>query len=312
MRVLIALSSFILGSSLADKYINKLIPDVDFDNEDCLGDACFKRNQLLSVDRSKTDPSTGLAYNERSLAYASTQSLLPTCLPNVAKEAVADSFTSYKGKKMEDICVFTKRGWLVKDAQEESVANVDFSKTAFSGPAGGDEAVKKCLKIQEEAEVDDYAYEYYDYADYYDAYDYLEEGEGIERRVRRAAGNGGKEKKKGGKNGNGKNMGRKGKKNNGKGEKKNNGKKGKKNDGRKGKNTNGRNSKNDDGKKKNGKNKGKKNGGKKNGKGKNDDKPAERKFVKKPSKRPSAENVEQNNKQIDVQLKNPQSVKYRS
>ena len=102
---------------MADNLINKLIPDVDFDNVDCSGDACFLRNQLLSVDRSKTDPSTGLAYNERSLAYANTQNLLPICLPNVAKEAVADSFTSCEDKKMEDICVFAKRGWLVKDAQ---------------------------------------------------------------------------------------------------------------------------------------------------------------------------------------------------
>ena len=52
--------------------------------------------------------------------------------------------------------------------------------TAFSGLAGGDEAVEKCLKIKEEAEeTDDYDYEYYDYADYYDCYDYLEDVERI-------------------------------------------------------------------------------------------------------------------------------------
>eukprot|EP00091_Calanus_sinicus_P020803 TRINITY_DN589_c0_g1_i19.p1 TRINITY_DN589_c0_g1~~TRINITY_DN589_c0_g1_i19.p1 ORF type:complete len:288 (-),score=99.54 TRINITY_DN589_c0_g1_i19:311-1174(-) len=189
MRVLIAFSSFLLGASLADNFINKLIPDVDFDNEDCIGDACFLRNQLLSVDKSKTDPSTGLAYNERSLAYANTQSLLAICLPKIAKEAVADSFASCEDKKMEDICVFAKRGWLVKDAQEESVANLDFLKTAFNGLPGGDEAVKECLKVKEEAEVYDYDYEY-DYYDYFDEYDYLEEGEGVERRTRREAGNG--------------------------------------------------------------------------------------------------------------------------
>ena len=84
MRVLIALSSFLLGVSLANNLI-ELIPDVDFDNKNCLGDACFLRNQLLSVDRSKTDPKTNLAYHERSLAYANTQELLTICLPNVAK-----------------------------------------------------------------------------------------------------------------------------------------------------------------------------------------------------------------------------------
>jgi hypothetical protein len=80
MRVLIALSSFLLGASLADNYINELIPDVDFDNEDCLGDACFLSNQLLCVDGYKNEPTTGLAYNERSFAYANTQNLLPNCI----------------------------------------------------------------------------------------------------------------------------------------------------------------------------------------------------------------------------------------
>merc|ERR1739838_676003 len=99
------------------------------------------------------------------------------CLPNAKKEEVADSFKSCQGKAMEEVCVFAKRGWLVKDGQEDTVANLDLLTKSFSGLEGGDAAVKKCMKIKEEVEV------------YYDEYDYLEEGEG---RRKREAGNGGK------------------------------------------------------------------------------------------------------------------------
>jgi hypothetical protein len=183
MRVVVVLSHFLLGVSLAHNFLNKIISDVDFDNEDCIGDACFLRNQLVSIDRSKTDPTTNLAYNERSLGYVNTQNLLAACLPKVAKEAVADSFNSCNDTKMEDVCVFAKRGWLVKDSQSETVTNLDLLTTAFSGLSGGDEAVKKCLKVKEESEASDDYYEYiYDYDYYYDEYDYLEEGEVIEVR----------------------------------------------------------------------------------------------------------------------------------
>merc|ERR1711887_133894 len=175
----------------ADDFLNNLLPDVDFDHEDCKGDTCFPSNQLLHLDRVKTGK---LTYNERSVAYASTQNILAACLPGVAKEAVAESFLSCKDKKMEEICTFAKRGWLVKDSKEETVPNLDLLTSSFSGMKGGAEAVKKCMKVKEEAEsLDDYYY--YDYDYYYDEYDYLEEGEGMEVRRKREAG-----KKKGKKN----------------------------------------------------------------------------------------------------------------
>jgi len=284
---------------------------VDFDHEDCDGDACFPRNQVLSLDRAKTDPATGLAYNERSLAYASTQGLIATCLPNAKKEEVATSFKSCQGKAMEEVCVFAKRGWLVKDAQNDTVPNLDLLTKSFSGIEGGDAAVKKCMKIKEEAEVldDEYEYEYYDYADYYDEFDYLEEGEG---RKKREAGNGGK---KGDKNGNGQ-------VNNGKGKKQRNAKKdGENKQGKKGKNNGSRknskkprNAKKDEEKEK--ENKGKNSGSRKNSKkprnakklkkkgkkekgnkGKNSE--SGREFVKKPKKETSAENAAKPNKRLN-------------
>merc|ERR1719244_2069827 len=88
---------------------------------------------------------------------------------------------------MEEICTFAKRGWLVKDSKEETVPNLDLLTSSFSGLKGGADAVKKCMKVKEEAEsLDDYYY--YDYDYYYDEYDYLEEGEGMEIRRKREAG----------------------------------------------------------------------------------------------------------------------------
>merc|ERR1712106_143444 len=291
MRVLVVLSPLLLGASLGNNFLNQLIPDVDFDHEDCDGDACFQKNQVLSLDRAKTDPATKLAYNERSLAYVSTQGLIDTCLPKAKKEEVAASFKSCQGHAMEEVCVFAKRGWLVKDVQEDTVANLDLLIKSFSGLEGGDAAVKKCMKIKEEVEVkdDEYEYEYYDYADYYDEYDYLEEGEG---RRKREAGNGGKN---GGKNGD-----KKG--NSKKNEKKNKGNKGKTSGNRKNSRKSKGNKEKTSGNQKNSRkskgNKGKTSGNGKNSK-KNEDKKkgkkgnpidGDRKFVKKPNKKPSAEN----------------------
>ena len=290
MRVFAVLSSFFLGASLAD---------VDFDNKDCVGDACFLRNQVMNVDRSKTDPTTKLAYNERSLAYVNTQNLLAVCLPGVSKESAADSFTSCTGRPMEEICVFAKRKWLVKDAQDETVADLAFLSTAFSGLAGGDEAVKKCMKIKEEEEATDDYYTYeYDY-DYYDYYDYLEEAGGIEVRRKREAGKGDKNGGKGGKNK--KNNPGKGKKGDKKDTRK--GKNGGKNSTRKGKgggkSTKGKGTKNTTkGGKRNGK-KEKKSKGNKKGKKSDDKKENERKFLK-PSKKPSKDNTANTNAKLNI------------
>ena len=287
MRVLLALSPLLLGVSRADEFLNNLLPDVDFDHEDCKGDTCFPTNQLLHLDRVKTGK---LTYNERSVAYASTQNILAACLPGVANEAVAESFLSCKDKKMEEICTFAKRGWLVKDNKEETVANLDFLTTSVSGLKGGAEAVKKCMKVKEEAEsLDDYYY--YDYDYYFDEYDYMEEGEGIEVRRKREA-----EKKSGKARRQEKRRARNQKKNT----KRNNNKKRSKNGGNKRKN-NQRNIKNKTRGKKNGQrnsnkpDKPQKNKGKNKKKGSNNEKKTgnERKFVnKKPDKEPSKENEE--------------------
>jgi len=287
MRVLLALSPLLLGVSRADEFLNNLLPDVDFDHEDCKGDTCFPTNQLLHVDRVKTGK---LTYNERSVAYASTQNILAACLPGVAKEAVAESFLSCKDKKMEEICTFAKRGWLVKDSKEETVANLDFLTTSFSGLKGGAEAVKKCMKVKEEAEsLDDYYY--YDYDYYFDDYDYMEEGEVMEVRRKREAGKKSdrqrrrqqrkksrKSKSRTSKNKKKRNQRNKNKKSRKNGKQRNNSNKGK------GK----RNNKNPDGKPK----------PKKKGKGKNNENKGNnanknRKFVNKnPEKTPSKENEE--------------------
>merc|ERR1711915_1016517 len=162
--------------------------------EECLGDACFLKNQVLKINRAKQDKSGKLAFNEVGLGYVSTQNLLSVCLPGVKMENVAEHFKSCDGKKMEEVCTFAKRGWLKKDANEETVTDIDLLKSLVNGLDGGDDSVKKCVKVKEENAVydDDYYYEY----DYYDSYDYLEEMGSQQKRLKREAGKEGKGKGK--------------------------------------------------------------------------------------------------------------------
>merc|ERR1711915_699501 len=277
MRCWIPLSIVWLVPSFASDFLNKLIPSVDFDHEECIGDACFLKNQVLQINRAKKDKSGKLTFNEVGLGYVSTQNLLDVCLPGVKKENVAEHFKSCDGKKMEEVCTFAKRGWLKKDANEDTVTDIDLLKSMVNGLDGGEESVKKCVKVKEEnaAYDDDYSYEY-DYYDYYDPYDYLEEMGRQQKRLKRETGKEGK--------GKGKN-------------KKKNGKKSRKSKSKKKKNKGGRNSNkgNKSGKTKGKKNnkkgrknntKGKKNNKKGNKKGKND-----RKYVNKPNKESSPENT---------------------
>merc|ERR1711963_102597 len=54
MRCWIPLSIVWLVPSLASDFLNKLIPSVDFDHEECIGDACFLKNQVLQINRNST------------------------------------------------------------------------------------------------------------------------------------------------------------------------------------------------------------------------------------------------------------------
>merc|ERR1711915_1064813 len=197
MRCWIPLSIVWLVPSLASDFLNKLIPSVDFDHEECIGDACFLKNQILQIDRAKKDKSGKLTFNEVSLGYVSTQNLLSVCLPGVKKENVAEHFKSCDGKKMEEVCTFAKRGWLKKDTNEDTVTDIDLLKSLVIGLDGGDDSVKKCVKVKEEnAAYDDEYYYEYDYYDYYDPYDYLEEMERQQKRLKREAGKEGKRKER--------------------------------------------------------------------------------------------------------------------
>merc|ERR1711915_825600 len=316
MRCWIPLSIVWLVPSLASDFLNKLIPSVDFDHEECIGDACFLKNQVLQIDRAKTDKSGKLAYNEVSLGYVSTQNLLDVCLPGVKKENVAEEFKSCKGKKMEEVCNFAKRGWLKKDANEDTVTDIDLLKSIVSGLDGGDESVKKCVKVKEEAEAydDDYYYDY-DYYDYDYGYDYLEEmGSGLNRK-KRGARKDGKGKRRSKKN-NGKNS-RKSKGKKAKKPRKNKGKKGQKSRKNKGKKPrkNRQNKRKSKGKKnnkkgnRNRKNKGKKNnkkGKKNNRKGKKNNKKGKKKN-KKGNKNNKKEKKKGNNDRKYVSKPNQES-----
>jgi len=159
--------------------------------ETCVGDACFKEGILqLKIDRARTDTGSGLRYKERSKDLVAMVDVIGVCLPGVKPNALADSFSSCKNEKMEEVCTVAKRGWL-ENKEGKSVVNENGLLATFGEIKGGEDAVRECLQIPE---VYEYEYYEYDYADYYEEYDYLEESGRRQRRA--AASNGDKEAKK--------------------------------------------------------------------------------------------------------------------
>merc|ERR1712212_1304 len=161
----------------------------------CVGDACFDQSiQQLKIERSKTDPTSGLKYKERSTDLVATIDVIGVCLPGVNPNVLADTFASCSNVKVkEEVCTVAKRGWL-EDKEGKSVVNENALLATFKELDGGEDAVRECLQIPEVYEYDDY-YEY-DYADYFDEYDYerLEESASGSRQ-RRGVGNTEKTKK---------------------------------------------------------------------------------------------------------------------
>merc|ERR1711934_754707 len=161
----------------------------------CEGDACFEQStHQLKIERSKTDPTSGLNYKERSTDLVATIDVIGVCLPGVNPNALADTFLSCSNGKVEEVCTMVKRGWL-EDKEGKSVVNENTLLATFKELNGGEDAVRECLQIPE---VYEYEYYYYDYANYFDDYDYLEESASGNRQRRAADGEGrGKKGKKG-------------------------------------------------------------------------------------------------------------------
>merc|ERR1711973_1003795 len=156
--------------------------------ETCVGDACFNEGVLqLKIDRARTDTVSGLKYKERSKDLVAMVDVIGVCLPGANPNVLADSFSSCKNEKMEEVCTLAKRGWL-ENKEGKSVVKENALLATFGGIKGGEDAVRECLQIPEV-----YDYEY-DYADYYEEYDYLEESGSRQRRA--AANNGEKDSEK--------------------------------------------------------------------------------------------------------------------
>merc|ERR1712142_761946 len=162
--------------------------------ETCVGDACFNEGVLqLKIDRARTDARSGLKYKERSKDLVAMVDVIGVCLPGANPNVLADSFSSCKNEKMEEVCTVAKRGWL-ENKEGKSVVNENALLATFGEIKGGEDAVRECLQIPE---VYEYEYYEYDYADYYEEYDYLEESGSRQRRA--AASNRGKGAKEAGK-----------------------------------------------------------------------------------------------------------------
>merc|ERR1712107_719949 len=172
-------------------FITGFLLGICLNEEMCVGDACFNEGILqLKIDRARTDTESGLKYKERSKDLVAMVDVIGVCLPGVNPNALADSFSSCKNEKMEEVCTVAKRGWL-ESKEGKSVVNENALLATFGEMKGGEDAVRECLQIPE---VYEYEYYEYDYADYYEEYDYLEESGSRQRRA--AASNGGKGTKK--------------------------------------------------------------------------------------------------------------------
>merc|ERR1719320_1022125 len=122
---------------------------------------------------------SGLRYKERSKDLVAMVDVIGVCLPGVNPSVLADSFSSCKNEKMEEVCTVAKRGWL-ENKEGKSVVNENGLFATFGEIKGGEDAVRECLQIPE---VYEYEYYEYDYADYYEEYDYLEESGSRQRRA---------------------------------------------------------------------------------------------------------------------------------
>merc|ERR1712168_94319 len=175
-------------------FITGLLLGTCLNEETCMGDACFNEGVLqLKIDRARTDTGSGLRYKERSKDLVAMVDVIGECLPGVNPNALADSFSSCKNERMEELCTVAKRGWL-ENKEGKSVVNENGLLATFGDIKGGEDAVRECLQIPE---VYEYEYYEYDYADYYEEYDYLEESGSRQRRA--AASNRGKGAKEAGK-----------------------------------------------------------------------------------------------------------------
>merc|ERR1712233_44684 len=175
------ISGLLLGSCLSEQA--------------CVDDACFDQSvHQLKIERSRTDPESGLKYKDRSTDLVATIDMIGVCLPGVNPNVLADTFLSCSNGKVEEVCTMVKRGWL-EDKEGKSVVNENALLATFKDLNGGEDAVRECLQIPEVYEYYEIEYYYYDYEDYFD--DYLEESASASRQRRAAEGKKkGTEKKK--------------------------------------------------------------------------------------------------------------------
>jgi len=166
------ISGLLLGSCLSEQA--------------CVDDACFDQSvHQLKIERSRTDPESGLKYRERSTDLVTTIDMIGVCLPGANPNVLADTFLSCSNGKVEEVCTMVKRGWL-EDKEGKSVVNENALLATFKDLNGGEDAVRECLQIPEVYEYYEIEYYYYDYEDYFD--DYLEESASGSRQRRAAKG----------------------------------------------------------------------------------------------------------------------------
>merc|ERR1711915_1174530 len=166
---------------LSSTHVAKRYPDFG-DGSDywaCDGDYCIDKDIYIYVYEEIHIPNRNITFHD---GYPegydiNSESLLKECAPNLSIRNIATMIKSCKDivKKYKDLCVFSKKGWLIEDGSisRETLQN------QLQEIEGMSKYIDICMNWDGES----------DYEDYYGNYDYwyLEEPDDVSKRSRRSA-----------------------------------------------------------------------------------------------------------------------------
>merc|ERR1712236_150594 len=166
---------------LSSTHVAKRYPDFG-DGSDywaCDGDYCIDKDIYIYVYEEIHIPNRNITFHD---GYPegydiNSESLLKECAPNLSIRNIATMIKSCKdiAKQYKDLCVFSKKGWLIEDGK--------ISRESLQNQLQEIEEMSKYIDICMDWDGES------DYEDYYGNYDYwyLEEPDDVSKRSHRSA-----------------------------------------------------------------------------------------------------------------------------
>merc|ERR1712215_137532 len=175
---------------LSSTHVAKRYPDFG-DGSDywaCDGDYCIDKDIYIYIYEEVHIPNRNITFHD---GYPegydiNSESLLKECAPNLSIRNIATMIKGCKdiAKKYKDLCVFSKKGWLIEDGSisRENLQN------QLQEIEGMSKYIDICMDWDGESDYEDYYNYGYDYEDYYygDSW-YLEEPKDVSKRSHRSA-----------------------------------------------------------------------------------------------------------------------------